>query len=102
MISKNTIDSKGINICLNYYRLEMNESQTSYSKDQKTESSIQRRAARQKRVTQIVRILGFPSSGIGIAKTVSLLREGDFHNAMLIGILTIAVFFMAASLEFNK
>ena len=78
----------------------MNESQVPSSKEQKTNSTLQRRAARQKRVTRIVQILGFPSSGLGIAKTVSLLREGDFKNAILIGILTIVVIFVAVAAKF--
>ena len=69
-------------------------------KEQKAESTIQRRADRQKRVTRIVQILGFPSSGLGIAKTVSLLREGEFNNAILIGTLTIAVILIAVAAKF--
>ena len=43
-----------------------NETQERSTQEQKTESTLKRRAARQKRVQRIVQILGFPSSGFGI------------------------------------
>ena len=45
---------------------QMNESQARVNQGQETESNLQRRTARQKRVQTIVQILGFPSSGLGI------------------------------------
>ena len=65
-----------------------NESQEQSTQEQKTEFTLKRRAARQKRVQRIVQILGFPSSGVGIVATVHLLKNGDLKNAAIIGIVT--------------
>ena len=66
----------------------MNESITRSPEENKTESTLQRRKARQKRVTRIVQILGFPSSVVGLGFTGEFLVNGDIKNAAITGFLT--------------
>jgi len=69
-------------------------------KEQKTKSPEQRRAARQKLVTTIVRVLGFPSSGLGFFATVHLALKGDWTNAAIIGLVTFLVIVSAIAAKF--
>ncbi|MEM9274318.1 MAG: NACHT domain-containing protein [Cyanobacteria bacterium P01_F01_bin.143] len=78
----------------------MRRTQTRSRKEQKTKSTLERRAARQKLVTKIVRFLGFPSSGIGIGVTIHLALKGDLKNAAIIGLVTFLVTIGAIAAKF--
>lgn len=63
--------------------------------EQQAQSNLSRRRARQKTIKIILRFIGFPSSGLGIAVIVKLLLASDFKNAAIIGILTCSVTLIA-------
>ncbi|ELS04375.1 hypothetical protein Xen7305DRAFT_00041060 [Xenococcus sp. PCC 7305] len=78
----------------------MSELQGRSPKSQKTESTLKRRAARQKLVQRIVQILGFPSSGIGIVATVNQIKEGELKTAAIMGFVTFSVTIIAIAAKF--
>lgn len=59
-----------------------------------------RRVARQRRVQKIIRVLGLSGTGIGISGTLSLLVNGQFRAAVVLGLFTIGVTVIAIAYKF--
>ena len=78
----------------------MRRTQKRSRKDQKTKSTLERRAARQKRIQRIVQILGFSGSGLGIVAIVDHVRQGDLRSAAIIGVVTFFVIVGAIAAKF--
>lgn len=62
----------------------------------------ERRAARQRRIETILKLAGLPSGGVGIAVTINFLRNGQWIEASVSGLVSIAVIFLAIGGKFAK
>lgn len=69
---------------------------------QPKETPLGRREARQKRVQKILQVLGLPGSGIGLALTINLIRNGKVTEAAIIAFITLVVFLLAIAGKFFK
>ena len=79
---------------------EKDKSALAKSQDGKVEKTELRRVARRKRVQKLLQILGFPSSGVGIAATIHFLGSGDLQQAAIAGGLTVGVTVLAVAGKF--
>jgi pilus assembly protein TadC len=61
----------------------------------------ERRAARQRRIETILKLAGLPSGGVGIAVTINFLRNGQWIEASVSGLVSIAVIFLAIGGKFG-
>lgn len=59
-----------------------------------------RQEARQRRIQTLLKYLGFPSSGIGVATTFNFIRLGQWDKAALSGLLTVSVTLLAIGGKF--
>ncbi|MEY2831798.1 MAG: hypothetical protein RLZZ574_1056 [Cyanobacteriota bacterium] len=68
--------------------------------EEQTQSTLNRRRARQTTIKNILQFIGFPGSGIGFTIAFKLLLSGDFKHGIIVGILSISVTFMAIAANF--
>ncbi len=68
--------------------------------EEKAESALKRRTARQKRVALILQCLGFSGTGLGAVFIIKLLVQGDVTNAAIIGLLTFFATILAIAAKF--
>ena len=76
------------------------KSQKPSTKKQQTNPSLERRAAREKRVTRILQVLGYSGTGLGGAFIFKLVMSGQIKEAVIIGFLTITVTIVAIASKF--